>query len=401
MKKGKDASERRKRDAEEKKLERLRKYLYQLVQLGVNLRQDWFFHIVFGRNESIPFLVDLMNGVFRNAGEPTVESIKIKNPFTFGRSHLDKDVVVDVAVEDELGNQYDVEMQMWNHANFRERIVYYLEKIAAGQLSKGETYNKLHRVIGIIFVDFPIWSELDLQKIQNLTPELKEKLKGTQFETIKLMSVENRVVFSDCLTIHFIQIPKANEPLSSNIRDPKLISWLKAFRFPDSTSEEDMLRLEKTTPKLKELRKQMFNLIATPKQRAYIEARQRFLTTQKTIQEDVDLLTRKNDLLTRTNDSLTRTNDSLTRTNDSLTRKNDSLTNENATLKRRLQEKDNMQKTLCGMLATTVASRFNVPVSETLSLFEGATQDALNAACNALASDIDYKELVKIVSKNR
>ncbi len=131
-------------------------------------------------------LRDVMNGVLRNADEPTVNAIRIKNPFTFGSSFQEKDVILDVAVEDELGDQYDVEMQTWNHANFRERIVYYLEKIASGQLSKGETYDKLHKVIGIVFVDFPIWSDLDLQKLKNLTPELSKKLQETQFETIKL-----------------------------------------------------------------------------------------------------------------------------------------------------------------------------------------------------------------------
>jgi len=416
MKANKDSSERLKRTDEEKRRKRLKQYLYKLVQLGVNLRQDWFFHIVFGRNESVPFLRELMNGVFRNANEPTVDAIKIKNPFTFGRSYRDKDVVVDVAVEDEVGNQYDVEMQMWTQTNFRERIVYYLEKIAAGQLSKGSTYNQLHRVIGIVFVDFPIWSSLDLQKIKNLTPDLAKKLEGTQFETIKLMSVENRVVFSDCLTIHFIQIPKANEPFSSSIRDPKLINWLKAFRFPESTSEEDMLRLETTTPELKELRKQMFELIATPKQRAYIARRQRFLITQRTAQEDADLLKKEVDALTNEKISLTNENANLSNENANLSNENANLSNENAnlsnenanlsnenaTLKRRLQEKDDdTQKMVCNMLVTTVSTRFNVPVSKIKTLLEGQTQKTLNAACNALTSNIDYDEFVKVVLNNQ
>ncbi len=128
-------------------------------------------------------LRSVMNGVLRNADEPPVDAIKIKKPFTFGSSFQEKDVILDVAVEDESGAQYDVEMQTWNHANFRERIVYYLEKIATGQLSKGETYDKLRKVIGIVFVDFPIWSELDLQKLKNLTPELSKKLKDAQSAT--------------------------------------------------------------------------------------------------------------------------------------------------------------------------------------------------------------------------
>ena len=172
MKKKRNVSNKRADKAQ--KVENFLKYLRRLVKLGVNLRQDWFFRIVFGRVESTPMLSSVINGVLSNAGEPAVKRITIKNPFRFGSSFREKDVILDVAVEDELGNQYDVEMQTWNHANFRERIVYYLEKIAASQLRKGETYDKLHKVIGVIFVDFPIWSEMNLQKLKNLTPELSK-----------------------------------------------------------------------------------------------------------------------------------------------------------------------------------------------------------------------------------
>ena len=382
MKKNKDDQS---RDVDEKKqLELLREYLDRLVQLGVNLRQDWFFHIVFGREESTPFLRGLMNGVLRNANEPPVDAIKIKNPFKFGATYDDKDVILDVAVEDELGNQYDVEMQTWNHGKFRERIVYYLEKIAASQLSRGEAYDKLRKVIGIVFVDFPIWSELDLAKLKNLTPDLTKKLKETQFETIKLMSVENRVVFSDCLTIYFVRIPKAGEPFSPDLRDPKLIDWLKAFRFPESTSEEEMFRLETTTPELKELRKQMFEILASPEQRDYLEQKQRFYTLQRTILEENE--TQAKEIAEQAREIAT------------LLCKNVTLADENATRIRRQQEQDAKRRS---SLIRTASERFGKSVSELESLFEGRTQEAFDAALDSLLANDDYDDFVKVVSKER
>ncbi len=68
--------------ADEEELELLREYFSRLVQLGINFRQDWVFRMAFGRVESIPFLRGMINGVFRNADEPLVDSIKIKNPFS-------------------------------------------------------------------------------------------------------------------------------------------------------------------------------------------------------------------------------------------------------------------------------------------------------------------------------
>ena len=79
---------------EEKELELLREYFNQLVQLGINFRQDWVFRVAFGRVESIPFLRGMINGVFRNADEPLVDSIKIKNPFSFGVTYGSKDTIL-------------------------------------------------------------------------------------------------------------------------------------------------------------------------------------------------------------------------------------------------------------------------------------------------------------------
>ncbi len=374
----KDDSYKRKRNDEEGKLDHLCKYLYQLVQLGVNLRQDWFFHIVFGRDESVPFLRELMNGVLRNANEPPVGAIKIKNPFMFGDYLHSKDVVVDVAVEDDLGNQYDVEMQAWSQKNFRERIVYYLERIASSQLSEGEGYDKLRKVVGIIFVDFPIWSEFDLKKIKNLTPDLAKNLKETQFETIKLMSVDSGVVFSECLTLYFVRIPEANEPFSPKLCDPKLIDWLKAFRFPESTSEKDMLQIETSTPEIKELRKQMLELLATEEQRAYIESRRRAYLERKALQEEYVNLRETNSNLRETNSNLLETNSNL------------------------LEQNGNLREKFRNAVAQTAASKFSeTSVLAVKSLLEGCDQETLDAAFESLLSNANYDEFVKVVSKAR
>jgi len=73
-----DVSGKSKRIIDKKEWKRLKSFLYRFIQLGVNLRQDWVFHIMFGRVQSALFLLALINAVFRNAGEPTVKSIKFR-----------------------------------------------------------------------------------------------------------------------------------------------------------------------------------------------------------------------------------------------------------------------------------------------------------------------------------
>ncbi len=205
------------------------------------------------------------------------------------------------------------------------------------------------------------------------------------------MSVENGVVFSDCLTLYFVRIPKAGEPFSSNIRDPKLINWLKAFRFPESTSDEEMLRLEETTPELKELRKQMFNLLTTPTQRDYIEGRSRFYTTQRTILKE-------NSEKTKEIATLIGKVGILTDKNATLIDENATLTDEVATLKAR---NDDMQKLFCNMLVATASERFKKPISEIKALLDGRTQKTLGDAYNLLSSNVDYEKFAETVSQEQ
>jgi len=390
---------------EEKRAESLKGRLYQLIRLGISLRQDWFFHIVFGRAESAPFLLDLMNGVFRNADQPTLKSIIIKNPFTFGRYYDDKDVVVDVAAEDELGNQYDIEMQTWNQANFRERIVYYLEKIGAEQLKKGDSYSQLRKVVGIVFVDFPIWSEQYLKQIKNLTPDLVKKLKETQFETVKLMSVENGVVFSDCLSLYFIRIPETGESVSSSLRDPQLINWLKAFRFPASTSEEEILQMEKSSPKIKELINQMFEMLTTPDRRAYILSRQRAATDRITMLEEQATLKKEQATLKKEQATLKKEYAAVSEECSVVKKECAALTNKVETLEqerqKRNEEEIERQELFRKRLVKMATSQFDRPVAEVKKLLEGRNQEILDEAFDLLLSNVDYEEFVKFVSKAR
>ncbi len=260
----------------------------------------------------------------------------------------------------------------------------------------------LRKVVGIVFVDFPIWSELDCKKIKNLTPDVAKKLKETQFETIKLMSIENRVVFSDCLTIHFVRIPQVGEPLASNMRDPQLIDWLKAFRFPDSTSAEELFQMERRTPDLKELRNQMYQVLTTSTQRDYIRSIQRFYTTQRTIlkqlkQQEAEI--RQKDAEIQQKDAEMQRKDAEMQRKDAEIQQKDAEIRQNVA---EMQRKDaEMQTAFCGILAETASYKFNVPVSEVKASLEGLTLKELAAVRKSLATTDSYDEFVKIVSEER
>lgn len=153
-----------------------------------------------------------------------------------------------------------------------------------------------------------------------------------------------------------------------------------------------------TTPELKELRKQMFEILASPEQRDYLVRKQRFYTLQRTILEENETQAKEIVALSQEIAALVGKNVTLADENATLSDKNATLTDENATLIRRQQEQDAKRRST---LIKTASDRFGKSVSELESLFEGRTQEAFDAALDSLLANDDYDEFVKVVSKER
>jgi predicted transposase/invertase (TIGR01784 family) len=86
---------------------------------------DVVFKALFAATHNRDLLMSLLNGVLTLVGQPEVVEVSVLTPFSTVDLADDKISTVDLAVRDQRGKQYLIEMQCRNRGSFPERLLYY------------------------------------------------------------------------------------------------------------------------------------------------------------------------------------------------------------------------------------------------------------------------------------
>ena len=195
----------------------------------------------------------------------------IQNPFQLQEMVAQKESILDIKALDNSGCWYDLEVQIVNHPNFRERLLYYWSRIYGRELVKGENYEQLRRATVVVFTKFPIWPEEP----------------GILYDTFQIKSKFNPARdFSDHLKIHCITVPDiiAGGPV---YRDRNLFRWLKLLNYPALTSEEEMNTIATEDSLIESALVKLKTFMSDPTVIDYIEGKQKFELQQATIQQSI------------------------------------------------------------------------------------------------------------------
>ena len=120
------------------------------------------------------------------------------------------------------GSLVNVEIQMKNDPDYRDRTLFYWAKLYSSELKSGEDYSELKQTITINIINFNMFSGEDYHT------EVAAMIKGTD------------EVFSDKFSIHFFELKKVNrKPDPNNNRE----LWLQ---FINADSEEEFEMLNQT-----------------------------------------------------------------------------------------------------------------------------------------------------------
>jgi hypothetical protein len=82
------------------------------MKTHIDPKVDYAFKHVFGREESKPALVSLLNAVLQPAEGKSIASLELLNPFNEKSSESGKLSIVDIKARDESGRQFLIEVQM-------------------------------------------------------------------------------------------------------------------------------------------------------------------------------------------------------------------------------------------------------------------------------------------------
>jgi predicted transposase/invertase (TIGR01784 family) len=149
---------------------------------------------------------------------------------------VDKQIVLDVRVTDELERIFNIEIQTTSHTAFIERVIFGWSDTFSAQLHAGNQYQKLKPVYCIVITEFNVLAKADTDNV-HLIFELRERN-------------HPEVVLSNHLQIHFLRLYELLQGRLDLLEDvsPELRYWLYFLIYGGLKGEEEMSQLVENDP---------------------------------------------------------------------------------------------------------------------------------------------------------
>ncbi|MGL6196721.1 MAG: Rpn family recombination-promoting nuclease/putative transposase, partial [Thermoguttaceae bacterium] len=224
-----------------------------LKDFRIRPNSDIFFATYFSDPKHESTLVNLINAVLTDSSDPPIVSAEVLNPFNIKKFAVDKSMILDVRAKDEGGRIFDIEIQMYSHLAFKERMLGYWADTYSGQLFRGDDYISLKPVVSIIIV------------FDDIFPELKNR-----HQLFHLVSDENpKVLFSEHICIHVLCLKGVGLEHLENIHDwnDALQGWSLFFSCEPEELEEQMSVISTKNPVLSDVGKEFRRYSSNPEMR--------------------------------------------------------------------------------------------------------------------------------------
>ena len=228
---------------------------------------DLFIAALCSAPKNEPILRSLLNGTMIDIGQPPIVKATVLNPFNVQNYPDDKEIRLDVRVEDETKRFYNIEVQRAWHTGFHNRSLYYWSETYESQIERGEFYDLLRPVRSIVITEFPVF------------PELKQL--HTVFE---LRSRENpKVLLTEHLQIHYLRLGDLDRQKLTGL-DALCIDlqkWMQFLAFGSEWEEKKMSAVLQDVPEVQAAYGEYKRLTADPVMREKAKARERYWTDKR------------------------------------------------------------------------------------------------------------------------
>ena len=183
---------------------------------------DVLFRIVFGTQSGEPVLRALVNALLDLSGDNEITELTLVNPISEKDYVDDKGPILDLKARDNLGRQYNVEVQLRpGVGDYLKRSIYYLTRFFSEQIQRGDSYHQLLKTVSITLLDFNLLEESEQV---HSTFVLREKTTG--------------LILSDVLELHYVELRKFKPSKPSELRT-RFERWLYFLKFADLFGPED------------------------------------------------------------------------------------------------------------------------------------------------------------------
>ncbi|WP_198262775.1 Rpn family recombination-promoting nuclease/putative transposase [sulfur-oxidizing endosymbiont of Gigantopelta aegis] len=228
---------------------------------------DCVFKAILGSNEHINLLLNFINSVCEGELHSPVANLTIINPYNEKDFMTDKMSIVDVKANDDAGNVFQIEIQLFVSNSLKQRMLHNWAEIYSRQLKEGDSWTKLKPVISIWLVNKVVF--------QNFL--------GFH-SSFSFYDDKNKLKLTEHANIHIIELCKWNKSQVENDLD----RWTRFFREGKALNDGHLPQYMQT----KEMGQAMAILKQfSEKERAYdrYRARINYLRDQMTMEEEKEL----------------------------------------------------------------------------------------------------------------
>ena len=188
----------------------------------------------------------ITRGFLKSILQEEISEIDLSQNIVLRRQRVgDKLGILDVIAKVDNREYCNIEMQLDNTGELKERILYYWSRIYEGQLKKDEKYGTLEKTIVILITNFKM-------------KELKDLGYHSEWKIIDKET--RRIILTDKLELHIIEIPKVKEWIEAIEKEgeqmedkeeekDKLLDWIRFLQEPLS---EYVIEKTKDNEELKE-----------------------------------------------------------------------------------------------------------------------------------------------------
>ncbi|MHB1404445.1 MAG: Rpn family recombination-promoting nuclease/putative transposase [Desulfitobacteriaceae bacterium] len=194
----------------------------------IDLKIDFAFKLIFGREGQEPVLVAFLNAVLKPKEGKQIRSLTYTNTELTKANAEDKKASLDIRAEIQDGRHVNIEIQLENKHNMANRSLFYWAELFSRQMVQKQAYVTLKDTITINILNFEYLQETD------------------EFHSeFGLLEKKRHFSLTDALAMHFIEMPKLRRKWRKKEVTPQqdpLVRWL--FLLDGNENEEIRKQLE-------------------------------------------------------------------------------------------------------------------------------------------------------------
>ncbi len=223
-------------------------------------RNDLVFKLLFGDARNTGPLTDFLKAALDLPPEDFLDIVLV-DPHLTGETIDDKQGILDVKAKTATGKIVDIEIQITERPQMRERIVFYLSRMVTEQISRGEDYRKIERSICILITDY-------IQIPENVCYHNRYRLHDSTTGS----------EFSDLMEVNTLELPK----IPHNTDGTALWDWLK---FLAVREEKELKMLAEKNPQIGKAAARLQELSEDERTRLLAESREKWEWDMQAIRE--------------------------------------------------------------------------------------------------------------------